>query len=60
MTTQEAQGQSFTSTIGYDDYKEISGILFPFAISQEFGPQKLDFIVKEVKVNEGVIPADFE
>lgn len=60
MTTQEAQGQSFTSTINYSDYKEVSGIQFPFGITQKVGPQKLEFIVKEIKVNEGVTPADFE
>lgn len=60
MQTQEAQGQTFNSVIGYGDYKEVSGIMFPFTISQTMGPQKVDFIVKEVKVNEGVSDVDFE
>lgn len=60
ITLQEVQGQQVSSTAGYSDYKEVSGILFPYALSQTAGPQKFDFIVKEVKVNEGVSAADFE
>ena len=60
VTIQEVQGQQIASTSGYSDYKEVSGILFPYALSQTAGPQKFDFIVKEVKVNEGVSAADFE
>ena len=60
ITIQEIQGQKISSTLGYDDYKEISGIKFPFALSQVAGPQKFDFVVKELKVNEGVSASDFE
>ena len=42
------------------EYQEISGIKFPFKISQTMGPRKFDFIVKEIKVNEGVTDADFD
>ena len=55
----EANGQTFESSIDYGDYKDVSGIKFPFAISQSMGPQKLDFKVTELKVNEGVSDADF-
>ncbi len=44
----------------YADYKEVDGIMFPFKISQTMGPRKFDFIVKEIKVNEGVSDADFD
>lgn len=60
ITTAEMQGQQMTSTITYQNYQEVSGILFPFAIGQTMGPQRLEFIVKEIKVNEGVTDADFE
>ncbi len=60
VTVEEAQGQQFASTLGYGNYKEVSGIMFPYALSQTAGPQKFDFIVKEIKVNEGVSAADFE
>jgi zinc protease len=58
--TAEAQGQTMSTTFGYGDYKEVSGILFPFQLIQSMGPQKIDFIVKDIKVNEGVTPADFQ
>ncbi len=58
--TVEAQGQTMSTTFGYGDYKEVSGILFPFSLIQSMGPQKIDFKVKDIKVNEGVTPADFQ
>lgn len=56
----EAQGQQMNTTFNYADYKEVSGIKFPFLLIQAMGPQKFDFIVKEIKVNEGVSDVDFE
>ena len=56
----EAQGQKMNTTIFYSDYKEVSGIKFPFKMNQTMGPQNFDFIVKEIKVNEGVTDLDFE
>lgn len=56
----EAGGQQLQQTLSYDNYKEVSGIKFPFKLIQTMGPQKFDFIVKEIKVNDGVSPADFE
>lgn len=44
----------------YDDYREVAGIKFPFKISQTMGPRKIDFVVKEIKVNEGVSDEDFD
>ncbi|TKD65357.1 pitrilysin family protein [Flavobacterium sp. ASW18X] len=60
VNVQEMQGQQMTQTLILDDYREISGIKFPFKMTQTMGPQSFDFIVKEIKVNEGVSPADFE
>ncbi|MGB5369508.1 MAG: hypothetical protein WBN18_03685 [Flavobacteriaceae bacterium] len=56
----EAQGQQLSTTFTYGDYKEVDGIKFPFLLTQAMGPQSFDFIVKEIKVNEGVSDADFE
>ncbi len=56
----EVQGQQMNTSFNYSDYKEISGIKFPFLLIQSMGTQKLDFIVKEIKVNEGVSDMDFE
>jgi len=60
VTNAEVQGQQMTSIISYNNYQEVSGILFPFSIGQTMGPQSFEFIVKELKVNEGVTDADFE
>ncbi|MBT8307835.1 MAG: insulinase family protein [Maribacter sp.] len=56
----EAQGQQINTTFDYNDYQEVSGIKFPFLLTQTMGPQKFDFVVKEIKVNEGVSDVDFE
>lgn len=60
VETQEVQGQKISSSITYGDYKEVSGIMFPFTLSQTAGPQTFNFIIKEIKVNQGVSDADFE
>lgn len=60
VTTQEVQGQQMSSTLGYGDYQEVSGIKFPFKIIQTVGPQSFEFMVKEIKVNEGVDASDFK
>ncbi len=56
----EMQGQTIQQTLILSDYKEVSGILFPYKLTQSMGPQNIEFIVSEIKVNEGVTPADFE
>lgn len=60
VNTEEVQGQQMVNTLEYSDYKEVSGIKFPFKLSQTMGPQNFEFTVKEIKVNEGVSAADFE
>jgi len=60
VTIQEMMGQQMTSTLGYGDYQEVSGIKFPYMIIQSVGPQNMEFIVKEIKVNEGVDASDFK
>ena len=44
----------------YTEYQDVAGVKFPFKIGQTFGPRKFDFIVKEIKVNEGVSDVDFD
>jgi zinc protease len=56
----EMMGQQVTSTIIYSDYREVQGIMFPYSIAQTVGPQSFEFIVSEIKINEGVSDADFE
>ncbi|WP_422083174.1 M16 family metallopeptidase [Ulvibacterium sp.] len=60
VNTTEMQGQQMQQVLIYDDYKEVSGIQFPFKLTQSMGPQSMEFLVQEIKVNEGVSDADFE
>jgi len=60
VTQAEMMGQQVTSTMTFGNYKEVQGIMFPFAIGQTVGPQSFEFIVSEIKINEGVTDADFE
>jgi hypothetical protein len=60
VNTMEIQGKPVQQTFIYDHYKEVSGILFPFKLTQRMGPQNIDFIFTEIKVKEGVSDSDFE
>ena len=53
VTTQEMQGQSITQATSFGDYKEVSGLLIPHVVSQNLGPQTVDFTIElaEIKVN---------
>ena len=56
----EMQGQQMTSTFNFENYQEVDGILFPFKLIQTVGPQNFEFIVSEIKINDGVSAVDFE
>ena len=56
----DAGGQQLEQKTSLGDYREVSGVQFPFAIVQTVGPQTFEFMVKEIKVNEGVSEADFK
>jgi predicted Zn-dependent peptidase len=60
VSVEEIQGQQMQNIVGYDDYQEVSGVKFPFKLSQSMGPQNFEFTVKELKVNEGVSASDFK
>ena len=44
----------------FSDYKEVSGIKFPHSIGQKMGPMDLNFVIKEIKVNQDVTEDDFK
>ncbi|MDO6743382.1 pitrilysin family protein [Tenacibaculum soleae] len=46
--------------VEYGDYKEVNGVKFPHLMIQSMGPIKINFEVKEIKINEGVTDADFQ
>ena len=59
-TAKTPDGKEVKTPTVYSDYKEVNGVKFPHAIGIKSGPMNLDFVVQEIKVNEGVSDADFE
>lgn len=55
----EQGGQKATQTTYYSDYKEVKGIKVPYKVVMNIGID-LELTVNEVKINEGVTPADFQ
>jgi zinc protease len=52
-------GEKATMFRYYSDYRDVKGIKIPYKIVMNVGVE-LDLTVKEVKLNEGVTPADFQ
>ena len=59
-TAKTPDGKEVKTPTIYSDYKEVNGVKFPHAIGIKSGPMNLDFVVQEIKVNEGVSDADFK
>ncbi|MBV7441684.1 insulinase family protein [Weeksellaceae bacterium TAE3-ERU29] len=59
VTMETPQGDMEVVTL-YKDYKKVDGIMFPFTIIQEAGPQKMVNTIKSIEVNKGVSKADFK
>ena len=57
--TVERGDQKMTVTTNFSDYKDVKGVKFPYAITMNQGFE-LNFIMNDVKVNEGVTDADFK
>ena len=51
VTTQEMQGQTISQSTSFGDYKEVSGLLIPHVVSQNLGPQTVDFTIEVAKIN---------
>jgi len=58
-TTSERNGQKMTSTITFNDYKDVKGIKVPHNIIMSQG-REIDIKISDVKINEGVTDADFQ
>lgn len=59
ISTKGPGGKEMQQTISYEDYKEYNGIKFPRVMKIAFGPQIIEFKLKDVKINEGVDDSDF-
>ncbi|SDW25377.1 Predicted Zn-dependent peptidase [Lutibacter oricola] len=60
VTEIEAMGKKMKQGFSFHDYKEVNGIKIPHTVEMDMGPQKIKFLVKEAKINEGVTNSDFE
>ena len=60
IVTSEVGGKKVKTPTEFSDYKEVNGIKFPHKMVLSMGPMKLNFILTEVKINEGVSDKDFE
>ncbi len=58
-TTIDQGGQSFTTTIKYEDYKDVDGLLFPTKFVQDIG-QELIINFDEILLNKEVSDQDFQ
>ena len=58
--TEEEEDVKVTSVQDYSDYKEVNGVLFPFAQKITAGPQVINLKASEVLINQGVSEEDFK
>lgn len=57
--SQDTPMGTMTIVTNYSDYREVNGVLFPFSISQQLGPQMLDMKVTSIEVNSGLSATEF-
>ena len=57
--TVEVKGNQMSVTTNFGDYKEVKGVKIPYEMIINQGIE-LKFKITEVKINEGVLDADFE
>ena len=55
----DQQGQKVTQVTYYNDYRDVKGVKVPFNTIMNVGFE-LDIKMSEVKINEGVLDADFQ
>ncbi len=53
-------GDQETGSIEASDYREVSGVKFPFLLKNNIGGQQIDFKVDEIKINSGLTDTDFK
>lgn len=54
MVTQESPMGSMTQITDYEDYREVDGMMYPFLMKQQVGPQAFDLEVKSIEINQGL------
>ncbi|MDJ1479443.1 pitrilysin family protein [Cytophagaceae bacterium YF14B1] len=56
----ETNGQTVSQTTNFGDYREVSGVKFPYLLSTSFGPQVVDLKVTSIELNKGLGDEIFE
>ncbi|MEW6196390.1 MAG: insulinase family protein [Bacteroidota bacterium] len=51
---------TFNQTTDMDDYRDVQGVMYPFKLSQSFGPQTIELTVSSVEINTGLSDSLFE
>jgi hypothetical protein len=54
------QGDQVTGMLEFSDYKDVSGIKFPFVLINTIGGNQINFKVSEIKVNSGLTDGEFK
>ena len=54
LITQESPMGPMTQITDYEDYREVEGMMFPFMIKQQVGPQAIDMEVETIEINQGL------
>jgi hypothetical protein len=56
----QTQQGLFEQETYFSDYREVSGLKFPFTIKQYFGIQEIDLTVTKIEINAGLEDQVFE
>jgi predicted Zn-dependent peptidase len=60
ISTAETQQGSFTSTIDFDDYKDVNGVKVPYKLTQSTPMGSIELTVSDVEINKGIADSLFE
>ncbi|MCL6523097.1 MAG: insulinase family protein [Thermoflavifilum sp.] len=56
----QLNGREMSSRFDFADYRPVDGLLIPYSITTNMGPQQLKLQVKEIQINQGVDKSDFQ
>lgn len=62
IQTQEAQGQTVTNTMDFDDFRMVDGVFIPYKVKlvSPAIPFPLDFVVKKIEINQNIDDSVFK
>lgn len=62
--TVKVQGQEISQSMEFTNYKKVGNIMYPFtnalSVATPQGSQDITIDIKDIKINEGINPADFK